>query len=97
MEIRCAEQDPQRPEREADVAINENRPQPTKCNQSAERGEGQAEQHAREVDAQLRHQTIERVLPIGQARQVEALGAVMHRMKAPQEREMMAGAMEPVC
>jgi hypothetical protein len=89
-------QDPaQRAHGEADVGVDEHGPEAAEHHQRAHGLEGQPEDDARQVEAGLGADAVERVLPVG-GQPVEVLGAVMDRVEAPQDFVAVASPVEPV-
>lgn len=89
-------QDPaQRTEGEAHVGMDEDRPEAAQDHQRAHGLEGEAEDDARQVEAELGEEAVEGVLAVG-GEPVEVLDAVVHGVEAPEQVDAVAGAVEPV-
>ena len=95
MDLRRPEQITERADREANIRVNENRPKTPDHHERAEGLEREPEHNARQIQEELRRDTVEGVLAVG-GHPIEVLGAVMDRMKAPQKIEAVARAVEPI-
>ena len=102
MEGRSGDQPLQRAEAPADVRVDEEAPEHANQNDHGRQHSacltgrlGQAQQKDQDVTAQAGEHHVERVgARVDQ--EVEFLGAVMDRVKAPQERHLMRPAMPPI-
>jgi len=90
-----AQQHAQRAERQPHVRVDEDRPHSAQRDQPGDLAEREAEHERRRVDRQLRQQAVDGVLAV-RGQPVQMLRAVVDGVKAPQDRQRVAGAMEPV-
>lgn len=95
VQLRRSEEVPQRSQREPHVGMDEDRPHPAEDHERPQQVEPQPEEDAGQVQERLRAQTVQRVLSMG-CQPVQVLHRMVDRVKAPQEVEMVAGAMEPI-
>ena len=95
VKFRSPNKPPQRTDRQADVRMDKNRPHSPEGNQSRDHMSRKRQQKDREIDQTNGINTIQRILAMSR-QPIEMLRTMMHRMKAPEERNPMLQTMSPI-
>jgi len=95
MEFRCANQHPQRTERQPDIGMDVDSPNAAEGQEASQRFKRETQQERGQIDQAHRISGVERMFAMG-SEPIEMFGAVMDGMKAPKEFETMLQAMSPI-
>src|SRR5437762_2730426 len=95
MQFRCADEPTQRPNRQSHIRVDVDGPNAAEREQARERLQRKSQQKGRQVDQAHRVNRVYWMLSM--CRQpVEMLGAVMDRMKSPEETDAVLQTVPPI-
>ena len=95
VELRRANQHPERPDRQAHIGMDVDGPQTAEGQQAGDRFQRKAEQESRQIDQAHGIDGIQRMLAMSR-QPVQVLGAVMYGMETPEKTDSMLQPMAPI-